>query len=94
MGTTLPIAALLDEKLLGVLAAVEVALLVALLVVYIALRLLGKFAKFIITLAVVGLVLFFILSDHSILGTLMVAIRGAKEGVGDKLPAIRDYLVP
>ena len=33
MGTTLPIAALLDEKLLGVLAAVEVALLVALLVV-------------------------------------------------------------
>ncbi len=33
MGATLPIAALLDEKLLGVLAAVEVALLVALLVV-------------------------------------------------------------
>ena len=81
-------------RVLSDIAYGALALLVALLVVYIALRLLGRFAKFIITLAVVGLVLFFILSDHSILGTLMEAIRGAKEGVGDKLPAIREYLVP
>ena len=81
-------------RVLSDIAYGALALLVALLVVYIALRLLGKFAKFIITLAVVGLVLFFILSDHSILNTLMEFIRNAKDGVGDKLPAVRDYLVP
>lgn len=81
-------------RILSDIAYGALALLVALLVVYVALRLLGKFAKFIITLAVVGLVLFFILSDHSILNTLMEAVRGARAGVGDKLPVIREYLVP
>lgn len=81
-------------RILSDIAYGALALLVALLVVYLALRLLGKFAKFVITLAVVGLVLFFVLSDHSILGTLMEFVKNAKAGVGDKLPAVRDYLTP
>lgn len=81
-------------RILSDIAYGALALLVALLAVYLALRLLGKFAKFIITLAVIGLVLFFILSDHSILNTLTELVRSAKAGVGDSLPAVRDHLVP
>ena len=81
-------------RILSDIAYGALALLVALLVIYLALRLLGKFAKFVITLAVVGLVLFFVLSDHSILGTLMEFVKNAKTGVSDKLPAVREYLAP
>ena len=81
-------------RILSDIAYGALALLVALLVIYIALRLLGKFAKFVIILAVIALVLWFILSDHSILATLIELIKNAKNGVGEKLPAVREYLVP
>ena len=44
-----------------------VALLIAALAIYLSLRLLGKIAKFAIALIVIAVVLWFVLSDNSIL---------------------------
>ena len=45
------------------------ALLIAALAVYLALKLLGRIAKFVIGAAVVGVVLWFLISDNSLLQT-------------------------
>lgn len=47
-----------------------VALLIAALAIYLSLRLLGKIAKFVIAVIVIAVVLWFLLSDHSILQSL------------------------
>lgn len=46
------------------------AVLIAVLAVYYALRLLGKIAKFAVVLIVAALVLWFVFSDHSIIQTI------------------------
>ena len=44
-----------------------IALLIAALAIYLSLRLLGKIAKFVIVVVVIAVVLWFVLSDNSIL---------------------------
>lgn len=60
-------------------ARAAVALLVAVLAIYLSLRLLGKIAKFVIIAVVIALVLWFLFSEGSILQTLT--------GLGEKLPS-------
>jgi hypothetical protein len=59
----------MEEFLLQV-AHGAVAVLVALLAVYLSLKLLGKIAKFVIGAVLVALVLWFLLSDNSIMQTV------------------------
>ncbi|MBQ8357013.1 MAG: hypothetical protein IJX39_04295 [Clostridia bacterium] len=59
-------------------AYAALALLVAVLAIYLAIRLLGKLAKFIIFVVVVVLVLWFIFSDNSILQTVSTWTDGLK----------------
>jgi hypothetical protein len=47
-----------------------VAILVAVLAIYLSLKLLGKIAKFVIGAVVIGLVVWFLLSDNSILQSI------------------------
>ena len=61
-------------------AYAAVALLVAVLAVYLSLRLLGKLAKFVIIAVVIAVVLWFIFSDHSILQTILSLAKEAKGG--------------
>ena len=51
-----------------------IALLIAVVAIYLALKLLGKIAKFVIIVVVIALVLWFVLSDHSIFQTIKEAI--------------------
>ncbi len=48
-------------------ATAALAVLIAVLACYLALRLLGKLAKFLITVVIIVLVVWFVFSDHSIL---------------------------
>lgn len=48
-------------------ATAALAVLIAVLASYLALRLLGKLAKFLITVVIILLVVWFVFSDHSIL---------------------------
>lgn len=65
------------------------AVLVAVLAIYLALRLLGKFAKLLITVVVVLLVLWFLFSNHSILQYLLDLLGTLREQVGNlDLPAL------
>ena len=57
--------------------------LITLLAIYLSLRLLGRIAKFAITLIVIAAVLWFILSDNSILQSL--------KGMYNALPSLRDF---
>ena len=58
------------EELLLQVAHGAVAVLVALLAVYLSLKLLGKIAKFVIGAVLIALVLWFLLSDNSIMQTV------------------------
>ena len=60
-----------------------VAILVAVLAIYLSLKLLGKIAKFVIGAVVIGLVVWFLLSDNSIL-------QGIKDMLA--LPLVWSYL--
>ena len=53
------------------LASTALALLIAALAMYLGVKLLGKFAKFVIIVVTVILVLWFILSDNSILSGIL-----------------------
>ena len=74
------------------LAYAALAVLVAVLAIYLALRLLGKFAKYLITIVLIGLVLWFLFSDRSILQYVMGLLDGAKDKLGElagiKLPML------
>ena len=74
------------------LAYAALAVLVAVLAIYLALRLLGKFAKYLITIVLIGLVLWFLFSNHSILQHVMAFLDGAKDKLGElagiKLPML------
>jgi MFS superfamily sulfate permease-like transporter len=59
------------------------AVLVAVLAIYLALRLLGKFAKWLITVVVIALVLWFLFSNHSILQYLLELLGNLRERMGD-----------
>ena len=56
----------MSVELFADIAYAALALLIAALAIYLALRLLGKLAKFVIFVVVAALVLWFFLSDHSI----------------------------
>ena len=58
---------MLDVKIFTDIATAALAVLVAVLACYLALRLLGKVAKFLVTVIVIVLVVWFVFSDHSIL---------------------------
>lgn len=58
------------------------AMLVAVLAIYLALRLLGKFAKWLITVVIIVLVLWFLFSNHSILQYLLDLLGNLREQVG------------
>ena len=62
-------------------AYAALALLIAVLAIYLSIRLLGKLAKFVIFAAVVVLVLWFLFSEKSILQSLLSAWSGI-ENVG------------
>ena len=65
------------------------AVLVAVLAIYLALRLLGKFAKLFITVVVILLVLWFLFSNHSILQYLLDLLGNLREQVGSiQLPGL------
>lgn len=57
-------------------AYAALALLIAVLAIYLSARLLGKFAKFLITVVIVVLVLWFIFSEKSILQSIVSAVTG------------------
>ena len=63
-----------DVQILVDVAVASVAVLVAILAVYLSMRLLGKLAKFVIGVIVVALVLWFVFSDSSFLSDLLPAI--------------------
>ena len=69
-------------ELLTQLAHGALTVLITLLAIYLSLRLLGRIAKFAITLIVIATVLWFILSDNSILQSL--------KGLYNALPSLRD----
>ena len=69
-------------ELLTQLAHGALTVLITLLAIYLSLRLLGRIAKFAITLIVIAAVLWFILSDNSILQSL--------KGLYNALPSLRD----
>ncbi len=58
---------MLDVGIFTDIATAALAILVAVLACYLALRLLGKLAKFLITVVIIVLVVWFVFSDHSIL---------------------------
>lgn len=64
-----------DVQILVDVAIAAVAVLVAILAVYLAMRLLGKLAKFVIGVVIVALVLWFVLSDNSFLSDVLPALR-------------------
>ena len=55
------------------------AILISVLAIYLSLRLLGRIAKFVITLVVIAVVLWFIFSENSILQSI--------QGFSDALPS-------
>ena len=59
-----------------------IAVLIAVLAAYLAIKLLGKIAKYVIIGVVVAFVLWFLFSDHSILQMM--------SGLGDKLPSFAE----
>ena len=60
-------------------AYAALALLIATLAVYLSLKLMGKLAKFLIILIVIGVVVWFLFSDHSFVQSLLELARNAKE---------------
>lgn len=58
------------EELLLQVAHGAVAVLISLLAIYLSIKLLGKIAKFVIGVILIALVLWFLLSDNSILQTV------------------------
>ena len=77
----------LDLQFFIDLAYASLAVLVAVLAIYLALRLLGKFAKWLITVVVIVLVLWFLFSNHSILQYLLDALGDLRAQFGGfKLP--------
>ncbi|MBE6604146.1 MAG: hypothetical protein E7639_00365 [Ruminococcaceae bacterium] len=64
-----------DVQILVDVAIAAVAILVAILAVYLAMRLLGKLAKFAIGVIVVALVLWFVFSDNSFLSDILPALK-------------------
>ena len=58
---------MLDVGIFTDIASAALAILVAVLACYLALRLLGKLAKFLITVVVIVLVVWFVFSDNSVL---------------------------
>jgi len=64
-----------DVQILVDVAIAAVAILVAILAVYLAMRLLGKLAKFAIGVIVVALVLWFVFSDSSFLSDILPALK-------------------
>lgn len=78
---------MLDLQFFIDLAYASLAVLVAVLAIYLALRLLGKFAKWLITVVVIVLVLWFLFSNHSILQYLLDALGNLRAQLGGfKLP--------
>ena len=73
------------ELLVGI-AYAALALLIAVLAIYLALRLLGKIAKFVIFAVVVILLLWFVFSDHSVVQ--IAADLFGKLGIVDKTRVI------
>ena len=68
-----------DVEILVDVAIAAVAVLIAILAVYLALRLLGKLAKIAIGAIIVALVLWFLFSDSSFLSDILPALQqGAK----------------
>ncbi len=63
-------------------AVAAVAILVTVLAIYLALKLLGKIAKFMVGVVIVAAILWFLFSDHSILQSI-----GA---IGDKIPSFSE----
>ena len=61
-------------------ATSAVALLVTVLAIYLAMRLLGKLAKFFITIIVVVFVIWLLLSDSSFLNEIISTVRSAGLG--------------
>ena len=59
-----------------------IAILIAVLAAYLAIKLLGKIAKYVIIGVVVAFVLWFLFSDHSILQMM--------SGLGDKIPSFAE----
>lgn len=53
------------------LATTALAILIAALAIYLGLKLLGKLAKFVIAVVVIVLILWFVLSEHSILAGVL-----------------------
>ena len=66
---------LLMVQALTDIAKSAVALLITVLAIYLALRLLGKLAKFVITIVVVVFVVWLIFSDSSVLSGIISAVR-------------------
>ena len=59
-----------------------IAILIAVLAAYLAIKLLGKIAKYVIIGVVVAFVLWFLFSDHNILQMM--------SGLGDKIPSFAE----
>ena len=68
-------------EILSQLAHGGIALLIAVVAIYLALRLLGKLAKFFIVAIVIAVVLWFLFSDNSILQTVKELLPTAFEKV-------------
>lgn len=64
-----------DVQILVDVAVAAVAVLVAVLAIYLAMRLLGKLAKFVIGVIVVALVLWFVFSDSSFLSDILPTLK-------------------
>ncbi len=58
-------------------ASSAISVLVALIAIYLSLRLLGKLAKFAITLVVIGFLIWLFVSDTSILNVILDLIKTA-----------------
>ena len=65
-----------DVQLLVDIAIAAVALLVTVLAIYLAFRLLGKLAKFFVTIIVIVFVLWLLFSDNSFLGDVILLAQG------------------
>ena len=81
---------MVDLGIFSDIAYAALALLVAALAIYLSLRLFGKIAKFLITLVVILLALWFLFSDHSILQTLVSFARGLRDNM-DKAGEITSW---